>query len=162
MCRHVLLGLVLLGLASGLEGQAPPQAPVGPPSTADLTAALRDTAPGWFAFRSDGTARSDSARRMAALGLWDLEGGDRERGLRLVHAAQELGVADSLFYVQAGLALSLVRADDEASAVYAESTTKWPNAVWAWTGWVPVLQRLGRHADAEAARKRVALLRRSF
>jgi tetratricopeptide (TPR) repeat protein len=119
---------------------------------------MRDSAHGFFGYASDGTAQSDSARRLAALGMWDLEGGDRARGLRLVRAARELSVSDSTFYLHAGLALQIMRQTEDALAVYEVATARWPELGWTWKGKAAVLEKLGRHREAEVARQRITQL----
>src|SRR5882724_9175297 len=96
------LALALLVAPTALCGQASERPAIALPTREDITAAMRDSTAVFGAYVSDGTARGDSARRFAALGVSDLEGGDRERGLRLVRAARERTVADSTFYLHAG------------------------------------------------------------
>ena len=97
----------------------------------DLAYVARDTAFGWVTYRSDGTARGDSARRFAAAGAWDLEGGDWQRGLRLVQAAFQLGVADSSFYRDAFELLKLLRCPKETVVLVEEVRRRWPQSRWA-------------------------------
>src|SRR4051812_8450407 len=120
------LVLVLMAASAPLCGQAPERPAIAPPTPEDIAAAMRDSVWGWFAYRSAGTAAGDSARRFAALGVWDLEGGDRARGLRLVHAAREWGIVDSTFYMHAGLFLASMRVSAEALALYEAAAARWP------------------------------------
>lgn len=148
--RRSLLA-VSLGVTATLGAQEP-RRPVSEPTAADLRYALGDTAYGWIAYRSDGSARSDSARRVAAAGMWDLEGGDRSRGIRLVHAALRLGVADPEFYRDAGELMTAFRCLSEAVGIFEESRRRWPRTQWADSGYTRAVAARQRATEAELHR----------
>lgn len=100
-------------------------------SRADVAYALQDSVFGWIVYRSDGSAHSDSARRFAAAGAWDLEGGDWQRGVRLLQTAVRFGVADETFYRDAAELMKLLRCPAEAVTLLEEVRRRWPTATWA-------------------------------
>jgi tetratricopeptide (TPR) repeat protein len=151
------IAIALVCAQTPLLGQGGEPSTIEPPTQADIAAAMRS--PWSDHFESDGTARGDSARRIGALGVWDLEGGDRDRGVRLVRAARQMGLADSSFFLQAGLYLHNLGVLDEALPMYEAAASRWPALVWAWEGQAKVLTALGRPAESETARRRAAELR---
>ena len=153
MERHVLM-LTSLLVATGSGSLVAQSACAASANPSDVAEAMQCPAWGFFAFASDGTARSDSASRMAALALWDVEGGDRARGARLLRSARVLGVADSLFYAQAGVGYRLLDCPHDAEAVYGEGLRRWPHFRSLWLGLAATLESLDRAPEAEAARQR--------
>jgi len=123
----------------------------------DLAYAMRDTAAGWVMYQSGGSARGDTARRLAAAGVWDLEGSDGKRGIRLLQAAFRFGVADSSFYHDAFELFKLLRCPAEASALVDEVRRRWPADRWADSASRRALQGLQHASDDD--RKRVCPLR---
>jgi hypothetical protein len=121
------------------------------PTADDVASAMRLTATDSSLFTSDGTARSDSARRMGMLAIWDFEGGDTQRGLRLARRARELGVADPAFFL-ASLALVSLRRADEALLFVDDGLRRWPSSRLLWRQRAQVLHMLGRETDADSAR----------
>jgi hypothetical protein len=149
--RRLVLLAVTLAVAAPLGAQ-PARRPAAEATAADLSYALGDTAYGWMAYRSDGSARSDSARRPAAAGMWDVEGGDRSRGFRLVQAALRLGVADPQFYQDAADLMSAFRCPSEAVMVFEEARRRWPGAQWADSGYTRAVAARQRATDGELRR----------
>jgi tetratricopeptide (TPR) repeat protein len=159
---RIYLALGVLAMPSPLRAQEAARLLIVPPTHQDIAAAMQDSAQLFgSSYISDGTARGDSTRRFAALGISDLEGGDRARGMRLVHAARERGLIDSTFYLQAGLMLRSLRAPAEALAMFKAAAERWPDLVWVWDGQAHALRDLGRAAEAKAAERRAAKLRSS-
>ena len=113
---------------------------------------MADSSYGWFRYQRDGTAVSDSARRFAALALWDWEGGDRPRSLRLLFAAFDRGVADSLFYFQAALALTTFGRHTDALAFAQAGLRRWPHYPSLWSVQAYALEHLGRTSEARESR----------
>ena len=112
------------------------------PTAADLRYALRDSVFGWVSYDYDGTAAGDTTRRLAAAAMWEMEGGDQSRGIRLFQAALDRGVSDSLFYVDAQEVMTLLRCPGEAVELFAESRRRWPGTAWADSGLARAEQRL--------------------
>lgn len=160
--RILFVSLTLAALACH-SGAPPTRAALGvgaaellPP--ADLRYAF-EGGQGWFDYRSDGSPRGDTVSRLLSVGMWNIEGGDVERGLRMVRAAFRLGVADSLAYKDFAEFLPIYRANEEALLLYREAARRWPRSEWPWTGQARLLERLGRNAEAmdaavEASRRR--------
>jgi hypothetical protein len=142
--RSLALIVLTTAPAASLLGQER-ERPLEGLSRADLANALRDSLYGWVRYESDGSARSDTARRLAARGMWDLEGGDQQRGLRLVAAAWRLGVADSLFYREMVVLMRIIGCPAEEVTVAVAAHRRWPGSAWADSAYV----------QAVAARERV-------
>ena len=94
---------------------------------------------------SDGTARSDTARRLAYAGAWAFEDGDQARGLPLIEAAWQLGVADPVFYQDMMALTHLLRCPTERLMIATEARRRWPGA-----------QSDSVHARAAVARQQAA------
>ncbi len=157
----VLNASLVLGLAAAIS-VAPAQAPVGAAElvdTVELRVIVRQGRAGWMDYPGDGTPRGDTVRALLNVGMWELEGGDVRRGLRLVRAAFRLGVVDSLAYVDFGQALYQYRSHEEGLALYDEATRRWPGVWWAWDGRARMLRTLGRTREAAAAQLRADSLR---
>src|SRR5262245_51597880 len=107
---------------------------------ADLVYATRDTTIGWATYRSGGTARGDSARRIAAAGAWDLEGGNFNRGIRLIQAAFRFGVADSAFYHDAFELLKQLRFPTAAVVRVAEVRRRSAHDPWIYSAYAQALR----------------------
>lgn len=100
----------------------------------DLRAAMTDTSFGYARYAGDGSARGDSARRVGALALWDLEGGDVARGRRLLREAVARGVPDAQFYLDATWYLQQLRpAPAELAQVKASAERQFPSRTWPWS-----------------------------
>jgi hypothetical protein len=81
-------------------------------------------------YESDSTPAGDSATAIASAGGTDLEGGDRERGLRLFKEALRRGVPDVRFY-QDGVAISRMMRDSTLlRAFLVEARARYPNESW--------------------------------
>lgn len=101
----------------------------------DIRAAMADTAFGFIHLTSDGSARGDSARRIGALALWDLEGGDPARGRRLLQEAMARGVPDTLFYLDAVAYLKMLPSGAAALArMRSAAARQFPAHHWPWSG----------------------------
>jgi len=124
----VATGLVLVCEAAGAQGARNPMRGL---SRDDLAYAMRDTTFGGASYHSNGTPRGDTARRLAAAGAWDLEGGKLDRGFRLFQAAFRLGVADSSFYHDAFELLQQLRCPKELVLLVEEVRRRWPRDSWA-------------------------------
>jgi hypothetical protein len=100
----------------------------------DLRVAMSDTTFGFAHYASNGSARGDSARRIAALALWDLEGGEVVRGRRLLREAVARGVPDAQFYLDAIWYLQQLRgASAELAQVRASAERQFPSRAWPWS-----------------------------
>ena len=100
----------------------------------DLRVAMSDTSFGFARYASNGSARGDSARRIAALALWDLEGGEVVRGRRLLREAVARGVPDAQFYLDAIWYLQQLRgASAELAQVRASAERQFPSRAWPWS-----------------------------
>lgn len=91
---------------------------------ADVFTPSRST--GWGAYHSDGTPRGDSTVRIAWVGMWDVEGGDWDRGLRLIRAAYARGVPDRDFYHDYIAAMRLARRPADVKAACDALVKLWP------------------------------------
>lgn|GEM_PF-6070795 len=85
-----------------------------------------NTSIGWFDYRSDGTTRGDSTVRIASVGMWALEGGDWDRGVRLVRAAFTRGLPDVNFYKDYIAVMLLVRRPADLHAACKTVANRWP------------------------------------
>ncbi len=100
----------------------------------DLRVALSDTSFGFAHYASDGSARGDSARRIGALALWDLEGGNVARGRRLLREAVARGVPDAQFYLDAVWYLEQLRpAPADLALARASAERQFPSRAWPWS-----------------------------
>jgi hypothetical protein len=107
--------------------------PRPPALSAELTEALKDTSAGFFeGYRSDGTAVGDSARRIAAFAMWEIEGGDVLLGLRLLDSAAARGVPDPHFYEDAEEVFKVHRDSTRQARVRTIATRRWPDRRWRW------------------------------
>jgi hypothetical protein len=97
---------------------------------ADLRYALLPGANWIINYASDGTPAGDSAAAIASAGGTELEGGDRDRGLRLFREALRRGVPDIRFY-QDGIAISRSMRDSTLHRAFlAEARKRFPNESW--------------------------------
>lgn len=158
-----LIRAIVAGLFATFAGSTTlaAQAHAPPPTAEDIADAMVDSTHGWFTYASDGRPASDSARRMAALALWDWEGGDRERGLRLLNGAYQRSVADSLFYCHAAFALTTVSRNAEAVAFAQTGIDRWPSFWLLWSVQADAFKRLGQADRAQVARATADSLRRT-
>jgi len=101
-------------------------------------------------YQSNGTARSDTARRLAAAGMWDVEGGSFTRGLRFIALAIRMSVADSAFYQDTHELLEQLGCQTERVVFAREALRRWPDAQWAKRNLERALQR---PTDAGAAHR---------
>jgi hypothetical protein len=97
---------------------------------ADVRHAMRDSTRAWLRYRTDGSARGDSARRFAAAAMWDFEGGDRSRGRRLLASALRLGLTDSTFFLDLADVLHFFGCPAESVSLFEYLQRRWPNATW--------------------------------
>ena len=154
----ILVKIAVLGaIATAMNGCAPRYGGLSP---TELAAAMADSMTAWSFFPSDGTARADTARRLATYALWDIEGGDRERGLRVIAAVRALGLVDSVFHKQAALAYQMVGEWHKALGIYEEAQRLWPTAAWPHLRSAPVLRRLQRSTEADSAEATATRLER--
>ena len=99
----------------------------GPLTAKDLADVFTPPASkGWFDYRSDGTSRGDSTARIASVGLWAMEGGDWERGIRLARAAYMRGLPDSNFYHDYIAVMRLARRPSDLRAACKTLAKLWP------------------------------------
>jgi hypothetical protein len=135
-----------------------PSSPLRDLSDAEIARAMRDTGSGIVAYRSDGTARGDSARRIAAYGMSMIEGGELDVGLRLYRAAFYLGVPDLYFYRDAIELSKTYRRPEDRLTIFQEVIRRWPEDAWGWRGYAVELELRGRALDAQIAHARATRL----
>jgi tetratricopeptide (TPR) repeat protein len=138
----------------GCAAATPTLRPIPCPTAAHIAEAMRGPAWGWYEYPGDGTMRGDSARRFAALGMWDVEGGDRDRGLRLIMAARKAGFADSTFILDAVLAFDMMGRPYETLRFADEALARWPRFGWLWAKKASAYRRLGQREEALDANRR--------
>ncbi len=99
----------------------------GPLTAKDLADVFTPPASkGWFDYRSEGTPRGDTTARIASVGLWAMEGGDWERGIRLARAAYMRGLPDSNFYHDYIAVMRLARRPSDMRAACKTLAKLWP------------------------------------
>jgi hypothetical protein len=100
--------------------------------SSDIAYAMRPGTGGFMSYESTGNAASDSASAIAAAAMWDLEGGDTMRGLRLLEEALRRPVADTMFYRDAWYVSGHYRRLDLRAKVESAASRQFPGHQWRW------------------------------
>ena len=87
-----------------------------------------DNGAGWSGYHSDGTPRGDSTARIASVRMYQTEGRDMRRGIRLTRAAYGRGLHDPNIYSDFVVLMNFVRRPADCAIGSPLTPTNWAGA----------------------------------